>query len=74
VLFVRAPLRRSVLAGRVSVLVVTLLGATAIVFVIVQSYPEIRAIHDGTAGGSRAVAATRHQLGLDIAPAQRYFR
>jgi len=63
------------LAGRVSVLVVTLLAATAIVFVIVQVVPgdPVRYMM-GLQADPGAVAATRHQLGLDIAPAQRYFR
>jgi ABC-type dipeptide/oligopeptide/nickel transport system permease component/ABC-type transport system substrate-binding protein len=63
------------LAGRVSVLIATLLVATAIVFVIVQVVPgdPVRYML-GLQADPDTVAATRHQLGLDIAPAQRYFR
>src|SRR5260370_729176 len=63
------------LAGRVSVLIATLLVATAIVFVIVQVVPgdPVRYMM-GLQADPDAVAATRHQLGLDIAPTQRYFR
>ncbi len=63
------------LAGRVGVLVATLLVATAIVFVIVQVVPgdPVRYMM-GLQADPDAVAATRHQLGLDIAPTQRYFR
>jgi ABC-type dipeptide/oligopeptide/nickel transport system permease component len=63
------------LAGRLSVLIATLLVATAIVFVIVQVVPgdPVRYMM-GLQADPDAVAATRHQLGLDIAPTQRYFR
>jgi peptide/nickel transport system substrate-binding protein len=63
------------LAGRVSVLIATLLVATAIVFVIVQVVPgdPVRYMM-GLQADPGTVAATRHQLGLDAAPAQRYFR
>ncbi len=63
------------LAGRVGVLIATLLVATAIVFVIVQVVPgdPVRYMM-GLQADPDAVAATRHQLGLDIAPTQRYFR
>jgi ABC-type dipeptide/oligopeptide/nickel transport system permease component/ABC-type transport system substrate-binding protein len=63
------------LAGRAGVLIATLLVATAIVFVIVQVVPgdPVRYMM-GLQADPDAVAATRHQLGLDIAPAQRYFR
>jgi ABC-type dipeptide/oligopeptide/nickel transport system permease component/ABC-type transport system substrate-binding protein len=62
------------LAGRVSVLIATLLVATAIVFVIVQVVPgdPVRYMM-GLQADPDSVAATRHQLGLDIAPTQRYF-
>jgi ABC-type dipeptide/oligopeptide/nickel transport system permease component len=63
------------LAGRVGVLIATLLVATAIVFVIVQIVPgdPVRYMM-GLQADPDAVAATRHQLGLDVAPVQRYFR
>jgi peptide/nickel transport system permease protein len=59
----------------VGVLIATLLVATAIVFVIVQVVPgdPVRYMM-GLQADPDAVAATRHQLGLDIAPTQRYFR
>jgi peptide/nickel transport system substrate-binding protein len=62
------------LAGRIGVLIATLLVATAIVFVIVQVVPgdPVRYMM-GLQADPDAVAATRHQLGLDVAPAQRYF-
>jgi peptide/nickel transport system substrate-binding protein len=61
------------LAGRLGVLVATLLVATAIVFVIVQVVPgdPVRYMM-GLHADPDSVAATRHQLGLDIPPAQRY--
>jgi ABC-type dipeptide/oligopeptide/nickel transport system permease component len=63
------------LAGRVGVLIATLLVATAIVFVIVQVVPgdPVRYMM-GLQADTDTVAATRHQLGLDAAPMQRYFR
>jgi len=62
------------LAGRLGVLLATLLVATAIVFVIVQVVPgdPVRYMM-GLQADPDSVAATRHQLGLDIPPAQRYF-
>jgi peptide/nickel transport system substrate-binding protein len=61
------------LAGRLGVLVATLLAATAIVFVIVQIVPGDPARYMmGLQADPDTVAATRHQLGLDIAPVQRY--
>jgi peptide/nickel transport system permease protein len=57
------------------VLIATLLVATAIVFLIVQVVPgdPVRYMM-GLQADPDTVAATRHQLGLDIAPVQRYFR
>lgn len=62
------------LAGRVSVLIATLLAATAIVFIVVQVVPgdPVRYMM-GLQADPDAVAATRHRLGLDSAPLQRYF-
>jgi peptide/nickel transport system substrate-binding protein len=61
------------LAGRLGVLAATLLAATAIVFVIVQIAPgdPVRYMM-GMQADPQSVAATRHQLGLDIAPLPRY--
>jgi ABC-type dipeptide/oligopeptide/nickel transport system permease component len=52
-----------------------MLAATAIVFVMVQVVPgdPVRYMM-GLQADPDTVAATRHQLGLDIAPTQRYFR
>jgi peptide/nickel transport system substrate-binding protein len=63
------------LVGRVGVLIATMLVATAIVFVIVQVVPgdPVRYMM-GLQADPDTVAATRHQLGLDIAPMQRYCR
>jgi peptide/nickel transport system substrate-binding protein len=63
------------LAGRLAVLAATLLVATAIVFVIVQIVPgdPVRYMM-GLQADPDSVAAARHQLGLDAAPLQRYFR
>lgn len=61
------------LAGRLGVLLATLLAATAIVFVIVQVVPgdPVRYMM-GLQADPDTVAAMRHQLGLDAAPWQRY--
>jgi ABC-type dipeptide/oligopeptide/nickel transport system permease component len=61
------------LAGRLGVLAATLIVATAIVFVIVQIAPgdPVRYMM-GMQADPQSVAATRHQLGLDIAPLPRY--
>jgi len=61
------------LAGRLAVLAATLLLATAIVFVIVQIVPgdPVRYMM-GLQADPDSVAATRHQLGLDSAPLERY--
>jgi peptide/nickel transport system substrate-binding protein len=63
------------LLGRLSVLAATLLVATAIVFVIVQIVPgdPVRYMM-GLQADPDSMAVTRHQLGLDAAPLQRYFR
>jgi peptide/nickel transport system permease protein len=62
------------LAGRLAVLAATLLAATALVFVIVQVVPgdPVRYMM-GLQADPDSIAATRHQLGLDVAPVQRYF-
>ena len=61
------------LAGRLGVLMATLLLATAIVFVVVQVVPgdPVRYMM-GLQADPDSSAATRHQLGLDAGPAQRY--
>jgi ABC-type dipeptide/oligopeptide/nickel transport system permease component len=61
------------LAERLAVLVATLLAATAVVFVVVQIVPG-DPVHYmmGLQADPDSVAAVRHQLGLDAAPAQRY--
>jgi peptide/nickel transport system substrate-binding protein len=61
------------LAGRLGVLLATLLAATAIVFVIVQVVPgdPVRYMM-GLQAEPDSVALMRHQLGLDAAPWQRY--
>jgi ABC-type dipeptide/oligopeptide/nickel transport system permease component/ABC-type transport system substrate-binding protein len=61
------------LAGRVAVLAATALAATAVVFVIVQLAPgdPVRYMM-GMQADAGAMTAMRHQLGLDIAPLQRY--
>jgi ABC-type dipeptide/oligopeptide/nickel transport system permease component/ABC-type transport system substrate-binding protein len=61
------------LSGRLAVLVITLCAASAIVFVIVQIVPgdPVRYMM-GLQAQPQAVAAMRHQLGLDAAPIERY--
>jgi peptide/nickel transport system substrate-binding protein len=61
------------LAGRLGVLVATLLAATAIVFIIVQVVPgdPVRYMM-GLQADPDSMAATRHQLGLDTPPVRRY--
>jgi peptide/nickel transport system substrate-binding protein len=61
------------LAGRLGVLMATLLMATAVVFVVVQIVPG-DPVHYmmGLQADPDSWAATRHQLGLDVAPARRY--
>jgi len=63
------------LAGRLAVLAATLFVATAIVFVIVQIVPgdPVRYMM-GLQADPASVAATRHQLGLDVAPLPRYLQ
>jgi peptide/nickel transport system substrate-binding protein len=62
------------LAQRVGVLAATLLIATAVVFVIVQIVPgdPVRFMM-GLQADPDTVAIMRHQLGIDIAPMQRYW-
>ena len=62
------------LGGRLAVLIASGLAATAIVFVIVQVVPgdPVRYMM-GLQADPDAMSALRHQLGLDIAPLQRYF-
>jgi ABC-type transport system substrate-binding protein/ABC-type dipeptide/oligopeptide/nickel transport system permease component len=61
------------LAGRLAVLAVTLLLASAVVFVVVQVVPgdPVRYMM-GLQADPGAVAAMRHDLGLDAAPLRRY--
>jgi peptide/nickel transport system substrate-binding protein len=61
------------LAGRLAVLMATLLVATVIVFVMVEIVPgdPVRYMM-GLQADPDNVAATRHELGLDVAPVQRY--
>jgi len=61
------------LAGRLAVLLATLLAATAIVFVIVQVVPgdPVRYMM-GLQADPDTVALMRHQLGLDAGALQRY--
>jgi ABC-type dipeptide/oligopeptide/nickel transport system permease component/ABC-type transport system substrate-binding protein len=63
------------LSGRLAVLVLTLGAASAVVFVIVQIVPgdPVRYMM-GLQAEPRAVAAMRHQLGLDAAPLARYLQ
>jgi ABC-type dipeptide/oligopeptide/nickel transport system permease component/ABC-type transport system substrate-binding protein len=61
------------LAGRLAVLLATLLAASAVVFVIVQVVPgdPVRYMM-GLQADPDTVALMRHQLGLDAGPWQRY--
>jgi peptide/nickel transport system substrate-binding protein len=72
-IFVARRFGAAYLAERLGVLVATLLAATAIVFVIVQIVPgdPVRYMM-GLQADPVTLAATRHELGLDIAPTQRY--
>jgi peptide/nickel transport system substrate-binding protein len=62
------------LAGRLAVLLVTVAAATAVVFIIVQVVPgdPVRYMM-GLQADPGAVSILRHQLGLDVAPLERYF-
>jgi peptide/nickel transport system substrate-binding protein len=63
------------LGGRLAVLLLTLSAASAIVFCIVEVVPgdPVRYMM-GLQADPGAVAAMRHQLGLDAAPLQRYLQ
>jgi peptide/nickel transport system substrate-binding protein len=63
------------LLERTAVLAATLVFATVVVFVIVQVVPgdPVRYMM-GLQADPGNVAALRHQLGLDVAPLQRYFQ
>ncbi|HWJ34521.1 MAG TPA: ABC transporter substrate-binding protein [Steroidobacteraceae bacterium] len=62
------------LGRRLAVLIGTLIAATAVVFVVVQVVPgdPVRYMM-GLQADPDAMSALRHQLGLDVAPLQRYF-
>jgi ABC-type transport system substrate-binding protein/ABC-type dipeptide/oligopeptide/nickel transport system permease component len=61
------------LGGRLVVLAVTLLAATGVVFVVVQIVPgDPVSYMMGLHAEPEAMAAMRHQLGLDVAPLHRY--
>jgi peptide/nickel transport system substrate-binding protein len=62
------------LGGRLAVLVATLAGATAVVFVIIQIVPgdPVRYML-GLQAQADTVTALRHQLGLDAPAFERYF-
>ncbi len=62
------------LGGRLAVLAATVAAATAIVFFIVQVVPgdPVRYMM-GLQADPDAMNALRHQLGLDVAPLERYF-
>jgi peptide/nickel transport system substrate-binding protein len=62
------------LCGRLAVLLGTIIVATAIVFFVVQVVPgdPVRYMM-GLQAEPGAMSALRHQLGLDVAPVQRYF-
>jgi peptide/nickel transport system substrate-binding protein len=61
------------LAGRLAVLIGTVIAATAIVFVLVQVVPgdPVRYMM-GLQADPDAMSALRHQLGLDVGPLRRY--
>ena len=61
------------LSGRIAVLIGTFIAATAIVFTVVQVVPgdPVRFMM-GLQADPDAMNALRHQLGLDVAPLQRY--
>ncbi len=62
-------------AGRLAVLLITVLCATAIIFLIVQIVPgdPVRYMM-GMQANPDLTTALRHQLGLDVAPFHRYVR
>ena len=62
------------LGGRVAILAVSVLAATAVIFLIVQVVPgdPVRFMM-GLQADPAAMTAMRHQLGLDAAPLERYF-
>jgi peptide/nickel transport system substrate-binding protein len=62
------------LSGRVAILAVSVLAATAVIFIVVQVVPgdPVRFMM-GLQADPAAMAAMRHQLGLDAAPLERYF-
>jgi peptide/nickel transport system substrate-binding protein len=62
------------LCERLAVLLATLIAATAIVFVVVQIVPgdPVRYMM-GMQADPQAISVLRHQLGLDLAPWQRYW-
>jgi ABC-type dipeptide/oligopeptide/nickel transport system permease component/ABC-type transport system substrate-binding protein len=61
------------LSGRVAILAVSILAATAVIFVVVQVVPgdPVRFMM-GLQADPAAMVAMRHQLGLDAAPLERY--
>jgi ABC-type dipeptide/oligopeptide/nickel transport system permease component len=61
-------------SGRVAILAVSVLVATAVIFIVVQVVPgdPVRFMM-GLQADPAAMTAMRHQLGLDAAPVARYF-
>jgi len=62
------------LSGRVAILAVSVLVATAVIFLVIQVVPgdPVRFMM-GLQADPAAMTAMRHQLGLDAAPLERYF-